>query len=62
MPEEETFEEMIVAMLKQGRFNECVKACRYEFDSDNILRNHNWVVDVANKHGIDLNAKEKEQN
>lgn len=53
MPEE-TFEESIVAMLKQGRFRECVIACKYEFDCDNAIRNHNWVVDVANKHGIAL--------
>ena len=62
MPKEETFEDSIVALLKEGRFREAVIACRYEFDSDNTIRNHNWVVDVANKHGINLNAKKKEQN
>ena len=57
MPEEETFEESIVAMLKQGRFRECVIACKYEFDSDNAIRNHNWVVDVAERHNIKLQFK-----
>ena len=54
MPEEETFEEAIVSMLNQGRFHECMVTVKMEFDSDNLLRNHNYLVDIARKHDIPL--------
>ena len=51
------FKDTLITLLKEGRFNEAVKAAHYEFDVD-AWKLHNWVINFAKYHKIDLNKKE----